>query len=116
MGVDLRLLPLISPNFWASHDMLGLERRRELWTAIEELPQFDIPEALYCFCARAANGEAFYGMEEESPYGNRLKYTTVGDLLTLAGHPAVIDNWKNRAVWLYLSQMPPEWQVVLYWH
>lgn len=116
MGVDLKLLPLLGMDFWASHDILRLERRRELWPAIDNLPQKDIPKPLSCHEARTKEGECCYGDQDTSPYGEGLKWTTAKALLTLKDHESVQDNWMNRAVWKYLEQMPPDWPIVLYWH
>lgn len=52
MGVDLTLMPLLSPDFWAAHDLIRLERRRELWDPIAVLPQLPIPKPLGCYVAR----------------------------------------------------------------
>lgn len=116
MGVDLKLLPLIGADYWAAHDMIEIERRRELWPAIEALPQANIPKPLSCFLARSEGGDHCYGEAETTPYGDRMKYTTAGDLLTLKDLPAVNDHWRNKAVWAYLAQMPAQWPIVLYWH
>ncbi len=115
MGVDLTLVPLIGPNFWASHEMIQVERRRELWREIDELEQIDIPEPLACFFAQGKE-DLEYGMRVESPYGERLKFTTATQLMTLSKHEAVQDNWRNRAVWAFLAKMPSDWPIVLYWH
>jgi hypothetical protein len=116
MGVDLTLLPLMSPDFWCSHDVIEVERRRELWPEIEKLEQHHAPGPLRCFLARDKDGETCYGNVKKTPYGDRLMWTTPRRLLTLKDHEAVQDNWRNRAVWSYLASMPPEWPVVLYWH
>lgn len=120
MGVDVRLLPLIEKDFWAAHDQLELERRRELWPAIEELPSHGLPDRFTCFLGTIPDGshkgENGYGERIDDPYGNPLRYVTVADLLTLSNHSAVKDNWRNRATWAYLSEMPPDWQVVIFWH
>jgi hypothetical protein len=115
MGVDLTLMPLLSPDFWVAHDLIRVERRPELWSHIEALPQQEIPKPVGCYVARSEDGETCYGDLEDTPYGDKMKWTTAGDLLTLKDHAAVQDNWMNRAVWAYLAAMPPEWPIVLYW-
>ncbi len=116
MGVDLTLLPLLSKDYWVAHTKLDLERRRDLWEPITQLRQQPIPGKLGCYLARTADGETCYGDIEGDPYGGRLQWTTAGELLTLKDREEVQDNWENRAVWSYLSQMPPDWPIVLYWH
>jgi len=116
MGVDLTLLPLIGPDFWASHDVIQLNRRSALWPEIAKLKQHPIPMPLTCYLSRGEDGESRYGNTEKDPYGDPLKWTTAAELLTLKDHEVVVDDWQNRAVWAYLSHMPPDWPIVLYWH
>ncbi|MBZ6078897.1 hypothetical protein [Microvirga puerhi] len=116
MGVDLKLLPLLSPGTWAAHDGIGLERRDEFWPKIEALEQAEIPEPLRCYHARTSDDAEGYGRLEKTPFGTRLTWTTAARLMTLASEHEVKDNWKNRAAWAYLAQMPPEHPIVLYWH
>lgn len=116
MGVDLTLMPLLSKDTWCSHDLIRLNRRRELWDPVAALPQWPIPKALSCHQARdPKTGETCYGDAETTPYGDRMTYTTAGDLFTLGDHEGVQDNWQNKAVWAYLANMPPDWPIVLYW-
>ena len=116
MGVDLTLLPLFSPRTWFSHDLIRLERRRDLWPQIVELRQHEIPEKLGCYLAHDAQGETCYGDIDQDCYGDTLKWTTPSELLKLKDHHEVKDNWQNQAVWAYLAHMPPDWPIVLYWH
>jgi len=117
MGVELRLLPVIQKNVWLSHEMWTVVGEYEFWKAIDSIPQQPITEPIGCFLAQdKKTGETTYGNVETDPYGSRLKYTTVSDLLTLKDHKVAQDNWRNRAVWAALQQMPPEWIIVLYWH
>lgn len=116
MGVDLTLMPLLSKDYWAAHDMLRLERERDLWDPIAKLPQAPIPKPLSCHQARnKETGDTCYGDAENTPYGDRMTYTTVADLLMLNDHEGVQDHWRNKAVWAYLAQMPGDWKIVLYW-
>jgi hypothetical protein len=116
MGVDLTFLPLLGKDFWAAHTMIQVERRSELWPEIQALQRLDIPKPLSCHLAYGEDGERRYGDTETDPYGDRLKWTTAGQLVTLAKRDGVTDNWTNRGVWAYLSHLPADWPVVLYWH
>ena len=117
MGVDLTLMPMLSKQFWCAHDLIRLERRRELWEPISQLPQQPIPKPISCYLARdEKSGERCYGDAETTSYGERITYTTAADLMTLKDHHGVKDNWLNCAVWAYLAQMPPDWPIALYWH
>lgn len=116
MGVDLTLMPLIGEDYWAAHDLIQVERRRELWDEIAKLPSRPVRSPLSCFVARMPNGEQGYGNLETDPYGEKMRYMTPEVLLLVKDHEAVTDNWRNRAVWDYLAKMPPNWPIVLYWH
>lgn len=116
MGVELRLAPLMTRDYWVSHEMIDVGTSYDLWDAINILPQIDIPKPLICFFARDEQGEHVYGEIVETPYGNRMKFVTASDLLTLSDHEHVQDNWRNKAVWAYLAEMPHDWPIVLYWH
>ena len=115
MGMDLKLLPLLAKDFWCSHNIIALGRDYELWKAIESLPQFDIPQSLSCYFARTPEGEPCYGDIETSPYGERLKWIAAKMLNTVRDHDAVKGDWRNRAAWAYLANIPEDWRVVLYW-
>lgn len=116
MGVDLTLMPLLNRDAFVSHDLIGLERRRELWDEIMKLPAKRLARPLRCHVARLENGERGYGDLETDPYGAEIHTVTAGDLATLANNESVTDNHLNRAAWAYLAQMPPDWPIALYWH
>lgn len=116
MGVDLTLLPLMDRDAFVSHDLIGVERRRDLWDEILKLPTRPLPKPLRCHVARLPNGEAGYGSLSADPYGGTIHTVMAGDLAALAGNENVTDNWRNKAAWAFLAQMPPDWPVALYWH
>ncbi|MEQ8823860.1 MAG: hypothetical protein RIC14_05755 [Filomicrobium sp.] len=115
MGVDLTLMPLLQRGGNVSHELLLLERRSELWSEIEAI-QRPFGRDVTCFLSRGEDGEPRYGDLGETPYGDPLTFVTAGELLTLQGHEAVKDNWRNRGIWMLLSEMPADWPIVLYWH
>lgn len=120
MGVDLTLLPYWNNNCNFAHTLLDLERRRELWDEIEKLKQCDVSTGFSSYVSRVSDGtmkdEKCYGVVDETPYGEPLRYTIVGELLQVASHVGVTDNWKNRAAWAFLARCPTELKVALYWH
>jgi hypothetical protein len=118
MGVDLRLLPVFtdSNDFICSFSVLELERRRELWPLINDLPQYELPAPLSCWTARIENGEHGYGKLTETAYGDPPKWVTALALVGLRDAEPVRDNYVNRAVWAYLAELPPETRIVLDWH
>lgn len=115
MGIDLRLMPLLTPGLWVSQEHIDLERRSELWPEIEALAAWDIPVSLSCFMAKDRHGECCYGERATDQYGEHLQWTMAGNLVPLHAHEGVQDNWRNRAAWAYLAHMPVNYPVVLYW-
>lgn len=123
MGVDLSLLPFDcdhGTSFSFSHTLLELERRRELWDPIYSMETESGEPAPENFTSYrgdpGADGEHGYGKTTKTPYGDRIRFVSAFLLCKLKDHEAVRDNWKNRAIWAYLAELPPETKVALYWH
>ena len=116
MGIDLKILPVMFKGQWFCPDMLELPKNYDLWDKINELPQQPIPEPLSCFLSRDDEGNTCYGDIDETPYGKRITYTTAGALLSLKDHEGVKNNWRKRAAWAYLAELPEDWPICLYWH
>lgn len=122
MGVDLTLLPYYSESELAdfSHDMLNLERRHDLWgpiTEIEKQHGRDVSENFTSFYGRSNDyDDACYGVTKDSPYGTHVKYIRAIHLKSLASHPAVTDNYKNKAIWAFICACPDNLKIALYWH
>ena len=122
MGLDLTLIPVDSENgTWGfGHSLIDCERRNELFEPLLELEKKkgrDVPEKFNTFRSRDDKyEESHYGPTVDTPYGDPLKCVYVKDLLPFAEHEGVRDNWKNRAVWAYLREMPPDEKIALYWH
>lgn len=120
MGIDLRLLPFTSERYRASFDVLDLERRRELWPVIEEIEKAtgrDVPSDFNSYLGHDEEHEqTTYGATLKTPYGDNLKSVLAKHLKPLRQHPAVQDNWKNKAVWAYIEELPDELPIALYWH
>lgn len=116
MGIDLDLLPVDAdfPNCSFSHSVLQCERRHNLWPAIQALPGQPVPDNFTSYLG--GKGEACYGKTVEDSYGDPVRWVRVRDLLTLRCREEVRDNSKNRAVWAYLAELPPEGKVALFWH
>lgn len=114
MGLDLQLLPFLNCDYPASHTVLPVFRRRDLFEAIG----FDgtiVPAHFTCYLARGADGEACYGKCTVDQYGKPLRWVTAGHLCTFAGHVDVNDNADNRATWAYLAALEPGHRVALFW-
>jgi hypothetical protein len=122
MGVDLRLFPYYGTGGHVdfSHDVLDVERRRELWTPIGEIEKEhgrDVPENFTTFCGRSDYyDDTCYGVTKDTPYGTPLKYVLAVHLKPLSNHPAVTDNYKNRAVWAFIRECPDDLKIALYWY
>ncbi len=120
MGVDISLLPFDADSgVYFSHTILSLERRRDLWDPIAEIEKRfgrDVPERFTSYMGTGADGDPAYGNTQQTSYGEVLKYVLVQDLLLISKHEDITDNHKNRAIWAYLSCLPANTKVALYWH
>lgn len=120
MGVDLRLLPLDyeGPDITYSHTILSMERQRELWPKIEALPSTPAPRFTSFMAIREAEpdkGESCYGYATKDAYGQPLRCVTADDLRKCVMRLVGLYE-KNYAIGCYLSALPPETRIVLYWH
>lgn len=117
MGRDLTLLPIDHdghPVLLLSHVVLSVCRRDELFQAIRQIESAPLESGLHTYVAVFPNGELGYGLKSEDDYGTPLRWVNSGDLAKLDSHPGVIDNWRNRAIWAYLRELP-QVRVVLDW-
>lgn len=119
MGLDLRLLPFegsLGESAAFSHSVLSCDRNYDVFDAVQEIETQrgrDVPRDFHTFLSRDDKyEESHYGNTQETPYGNRLKEVEVEDLLPIRG----ITTGRNRAVWDYLSALPPRTRIALYWH
>lgn len=122
MGVDLTLMPTLHEEprpaineSWLSHDLWPLQRRRDLWEAIDFLEPLAVNAPVICFFGRQPNGERGYGDVTRDDYDQPLTWLPAGVLARLATHPDVMDNHRNRAAWAALGAMKGCHPVVLYW-
>ena len=110
MGVDLRLLlfdcDLDGLHF--SHTILDVRRDGNLWDVIDEFEQFPVPDDFTSFSCGNQEGceETHYGNTAETPYGERLTYTTAKNLKGIALKPA--------AVAAYINALDDDAKVALY--
>ncbi len=119
MGLDLTLLPFDADsermNF--SHTVLSCERRGQLFEEIQELRATPVPEDFTSYLSLDGEYEEHhYGQTHETPYGEPLTYVLAGQLWPFASHEDVMSQSKNRAIWAYLAELPPDTKVALYWH
>jgi hypothetical protein len=123
MGLDLQLLPNDSDSpdrVPYSHTVLNCTRREDLFDAISKIEEEhgeEVPEYFPTYVCRNDEEyeETHYGNTQETPYGDKLLLVKVKHIKRLASHQGVIDNWKNRAIWAYLEQMPDTLDVALMW-
>lgn len=116
MGVDLALFPLYVPDYWFASTKLDVNRESGLWDEILKLQSKVIPQPLYCCAGESKNGRnRIWGEVKEDDYGEKLRFVTAGDLVSLKDNESVQNCWKRKAVWAFLSEYPSDWQIVLYW-
>lgn len=119
MGLDLKLLP-IDEYSNSSYTILECFRRPELFDAVlvlEDKVGRPVSTNFMSYLSLSVENEGYYfvGKTTTTPYGKPLKFVQVCDLLKFTAHDGVQDNWKNRAVWAYLSELPTTTKVAPYW-
>jgi len=109
MGLDLTLIPMgsDSPEWGFGHELIELERNRDLFDKIMKLPTSAVPKNFSTFRGRGEDGEHCYGNTQETPYGEPLAAVTMGELKTMRipGPPGA-----------YVAASRDEQRVALYWH
>jgi hypothetical protein len=123
MGVDLSLIPFFPSegNATYSYCVLELNRRSELWPLVRSIPSQPVPAVFVTLLSPSAEdldefcGSWHEGNTQTDLNGEPLKCVSVGDLLSLREHPAIAEDWSNRAAWAYLEQVSRQCLVALYW-
>lgn len=131
MGTDLILLPFDGDidELAFSHTILPLERRIELFKEIDKLAQIKgvpVPKDFNSYLSREPIEiqsspvdieTTHYGRTMNDSYDATLLYVKVSELMSpsIIYHQGVKDNWKNRAVWGFLRELPPNTKIALYW-
>jgi len=109
MGPDLTLIPMgsDSPEWGFGHELIDLERNRDLFYKIMELPTSAVPKNFSTFRGKGEDGEHCYGDTQKTPYGEPLTAVTMGELkmLGIPGPPGA-----------YVEASRDEQRVALYWH
>lgn len=112
MGVDLTLIPVRFPPSAGPvfpRTKLDLDQDYELFDRVMELDALPVPRGMYWH-----DDDVGLRVRRTDPYGGPLKYTSAGELLKVP-LPADATAW-NRAAWAFLAALPPETEVVLWWH
>lgn len=110
MSIDLTLLPFDcdSELLSFSHNVLQLNRDYDLFGKIDKLPQLEVPNNFSSYLSRDEEyEEPHYGNTTETPYGNKLQYTTAGELKKCN---------INGPAGAYINALPDQNKVALYWH
>lgn len=110
MGIDLTLLPFDCDHEYLSfsHNVLQLPRDYNLFDKIRATTQNEVPEGFTSYVSRDdAYEETHYGKTTEDPYGEKVRYTTAGEL-------------KKCGIYgpsgAYVNELPDENKVALFWH
>jgi len=121
MPIRLKLLPIFGGirdfnNY--SHSIIECAERSELAGEIESVAREKgkiVPNDFTSYLSRDDNyEEPHYGKTLEDCYGSPLRYLDVKELLQFSDHKYVLDNYKNRAVWAYLKELPEDTKIVVY--
>lgn len=60
--------------------------------------------------------EPHYGSTLKDRYGDPIYYVDVLELLQFSDHKYVKDNYKNKAVWAYLEELPEGTKIALFFY
>jgi len=119
MGIDLRLLPMDheSEIICFSHTILSCGRDYKLFDVITKAQKEhgkDVHDDFTSFLATGSDGESTYGKIKTNPYGEKVQTLTAFQLCTAFGETE--SEGKNKAIEMYLRNLPTGNNVVLYWH
>lgn len=119
MSLDLTLIPVEHDDGrWGyGHTVLRMDAANYIHDLIERfnLRETDPPDKFNTYLSRDDKyEEPHYGETNEDPYGEPLRCVRAGDLGALVLHENVTA--RDRAVWAYIRQLPPETKIALYWH
>lgn len=136
MGMDLQLLPVeheeylthngvVTSDWGYSHSILRVDAGGWWWDALQHVQQTRVPGKFHTYVGRGEDHEPAYRDTQDTPYGDPLKCTTTGELLSAVNAylakndddvtPDNIGN-RNRAVLAYLKELPATTRIALYWH
>lgn len=116
MGMDLSLLPYEADHadgFSFSHSILRTHGNYALFAEIKRIKAYDVSEQFSSYmCHQGDSEETHYGITTMDPYGDHLKYVTVGELLKAFHAYAEY----NEPALMYLRALPDATKVALMWH
>ncbi len=96
-----------STEWGIGHDLISLERNRDLFDKIMQLPTSAVPKVFSTFRARGGDSGSRYGDTQTTPYGEILTAVTMGKLKTM-GIPGPAG--------AYIEASQDGQRVALYWH
>lgn len=130
MGLDLYMLPVdgdLPPKLFFAHNILSIDRNAIIGDIrdVAKKHAVKIPQPVSCFIGTGKDGESKYGQATEDPYGDPLAFVLAKHLKPLAWKVGVPDaemvedgykSRKNRAAFAYVTALPDDYKIVLYWH
>lgn len=123
MGLDLTLMPRAyeetNPQANFSHDLISLSRDPELFDKILRKEKFHgvpAPDGFNSFRSRSDKFEdPHYGETTQTHYGQRMMSVKASHLKTVFSRH-INESWRNKAVESYISRLPDNLPVYLFWH
>ena len=118
MSLALSLLPFEDVyGSRSSYSVLSCNLGGRLYDVIHPLPeQAPVPEMFMSHMSREGGDDTHFGITKRDGDGELVQCLPALVLLRVKDNEFVQSNAKNRAVWAYLAQLPPETPVALYWH
>lgn len=118
MGIDLELLVIEKPGSVARvRSYIDTDRDYDFYNKIRALASHPCTTPMNGHKKRRADYEKEYGEFDEDEYGNPLRYVHAGDFIVdiLSGGAHNQPSQFNKAALEYISALPRNTAIVLYW-
>lgn len=126
MGLDLKLLPAYSQDRACdfSSDVITLERDYDLFEPIQKAESiYGIPvhdDGINSYQGSDSSGVwegTCYGNTKTLPFGDfEMKYLTASRLVEVMTANPGRKHWRNEAAAMWLTKVPPNLPIYLYWN
>lgn len=113
MSLHLTLLPIGGTNqlITSRDNFLNCERDNYLFEQIDQIIASPVPADFKGFYS-TEDCDYVYDSITKDGFDTELTFVLVKELLELKPDP---NSQTNKATWAYLSQLPPEGKIALYW-
>lgn len=120
MHRNLTLLPFDSEyeemGYTWSHTRLQVTTHRDVLDALDRLPSEPVGLDFWSSMAPGGCGTCTtFGPTPTITTGVQLRWVLAEYIAALGQHPDVLYDWRNRAIWAYISALHPRTRIALWW-